>query len=147
MNILKRISLVIMLVVVGVVTASAENIECAWSSIKALPEFSTMKQTSEAAKATGFDSMEVGLSETVTPAVVRRVGEILSALPQTEQQVALNNGEANVWIYARALSGDKSLALIVVTNGKEGAVIYGVCPKSMIDNQFNGFHFNNLFSR
>lgn len=129
------------------VSSLAITIEDAWATVKTMSDFSPMQVPAEAARQQGFDSLSVALSETVSPEALTRLSDLAANIPQTEQITVVSQGDQHVWIYARPITGDKVLLLIMVVNGKQGVVVNGICPKKMLDDQLSGLHLNNIFGK
>lgn len=147
MNTIKRLALMLTLMAVTAVSSLAITIEDAWVTVKTMSEFSPMQVPAEDARQQGFDSLSVALSETVSPEALTRLSDLAANIPQTEQITVVSQGDQHVWIYARPITGDKVLLLIMVVNGKQGVVVNGICPKKMLDDQLSGLHLNNIFGK
>lgn len=133
------------MLLVGVVSASAQTIDDFFNEIKSGNTFSAMTLPKEQCKSQGFDALDLALSETVNDAALQSLKSSLARLPKEQQMTEVNKDGAYVAIYVQPLSGGKSKLLIVAVNGDKGSVIKGICDDKLIKEQLQGFHLNNIF--
>lgn len=142
---LKRISFLAAVLLCSVASAMAGSIDEFFDKVKASFEFSAVAVPKEQAKEQGFDQLDVAISESLTPAAAKSLQQEASLLPKTQLMTEVAKDDKYVSIFTRPLSGGKAQILLVVIQGKEGAVVKGICSQEMVDNQLKDLHMNNIF--